>query len=813
MSTAEPSEPEEFGPYVVYERLGMGGMATVHRAKKRGIAGFERGVALKRLLPHLAEDQEFIHSFVREAKLASLLMHSNIAQIYEFGRVGAIYYIAMEHVDGIDVRKILRYARRSGEVVPLPVILSILAELCDALEYAHTFVDEHGEHQGIIHRDVSPSNLIVANSGHLKVIDFGIAKASSRQHHTESGRVKGKLGYMSPEAAIGKIYGPASDVFSAAVVAYELLTTHPLFSSKTDYETLLKIHHAEVPAPSKLNAMCPPDLDEAVLAALTRAPEDRTQSAGAFRAALDDVASRAGMRLSSREVFDWLAGVASDSWGGASRSMLSRSQSQQHPSISGSQMRPLPLPPPADAPFARPRSGQSIRTTSVAHAAALADLGQTPSVGGALTSLSRPNHEDDLIADIAWGGEPTSASEMRHPVPESSSVKPSPQSIGSQGSGAVLPIPIARSRSLSRIVAAGILFAGVAIAVFLATRGAKKTPVPVPATLKFLVQPADAIIEIGGQEVSRRSPHLAPLEPGLYSISIHREGYKPWTSDVTVRAGEEQAIRVALAKAIPAKARVTLGSQRPGLAISIDGQPTAQVTPAQLEVDPGDHSITVVDPEDPTRRWTHQFVAAADENYTFEATLERVDPPGQTSGTDPERTSGRRRDPPRRTVVEDEAESFPRTTSGKDRERDKDRVPSTDPVPVDAAPVERPSVLVPAVTTAPTPTTPTLPDKLTAAPVRVPVIAATSVSRISGSIPELRARGGGKDSYNDILAKLCIDERGRVTSAEMVRAAPEISSDVQRALRTWRYKPYSSQGKPSPACFAVSMRVVVRPSN
>src|ERR1041385_678886 len=225
VKTGESSAPEEFGPYIVYERLGVGGMATVHRAKKRGIAGFERGVALKRMLPHLAEDAEFINSFVRGASPASLLVPPTTAQLYDCGRVGNVYYIAMEHVDGFDVRKMLRYSNRHKEPLPLNVVMSILCELCDALEYAHTFVDEHGTPQGIVHRDVSPSNLIVAQSGHLKVIDFGIAKANVRQLHTESGRVKGKLGYMSPEAVSGRAFGPVSDVFSAGVVCHELLTS------------------------------------------------------------------------------------------------------------------------------------------------------------------------------------------------------------------------------------------------------------------------------------------------------------------------------------------------------------------------------------------------------------------------------------------------------------------------------------------------------------------------------------------------------------------------------------------------------------
>jgi eukaryotic-like serine/threonine-protein kinase len=192
----DPKETEHFGPYQVYERLGIGGMATVHKAKKRGPEGFEQSVALKRMLAHLAEDQTFVESFVREAKVASLLVHPNIAQVYDFGRIRGIYYIAMELVSGFDVRKLLRYASRSNEAIPLGVVMSILGELCDALDHAHNFVDEQGQRLDIVHRDISPSNLIVATTGHLKVIDFGIAKASSRQLHTESGKVKGKLGDM-----------------------------------------------------------------------------------------------------------------------------------------------------------------------------------------------------------------------------------------------------------------------------------------------------------------------------------------------------------------------------------------------------------------------------------------------------------------------------------------------------------------------------------------------------------------------------------------------------------------------------------------
>src|SRR5216110_1244894 len=153
---ADPAFEEQFGPYLVYERLGIGGMATVHRALERGIEGFERMVALKRLLPHLAEDASFIKSFVREAKLASLLNHVNIVQIFELGRVGTQYFISMEYIDGSDVRRILRHARKVTGPPPIHVTVGLAIQLCEALDYAHTKTDQDGAPLGIVHRDVSP---------------------------------------------------------------------------------------------------------------------------------------------------------------------------------------------------------------------------------------------------------------------------------------------------------------------------------------------------------------------------------------------------------------------------------------------------------------------------------------------------------------------------------------------------------------------------------------------------------------------------------------------------------------------------------
>ena len=295
-----------FGPYTILDRLGVGGMATVHRARERGIEGFERTVALKRLLPHLAEDEQFVRAFVREAKLSSMLHHANIVQLHELGRVGHTYFISMEYVDGRDLRQLLRRARDVAGPPPIGVALSILCEVCDALGYAHSRVDDQGKPLGIIHRDVSPSNILISRSGHVKIIDFGIAKATALHARTQTGRVKGKMAYMAPEAIKGQVIDARADLFSVGIIVHELLTAQPLFASKTDYDTLLRVQNADVLPPSFHNPLCPPGLDDIVLKALSKQADDRFASAGEMGAALHQLRVQQQLDSSPTEVAKWM---------------------------------------------------------------------------------------------------------------------------------------------------------------------------------------------------------------------------------------------------------------------------------------------------------------------------------------------------------------------------------------------------------------------------------------------------------------------------------------------------------------------------
>jgi eukaryotic-like serine/threonine-protein kinase len=279
--------PLPFGPYAVYEKLGEGGMATVHRAIRRSTDGVPREVALKRLLPSFANDPEVASSLQHEARLARLLRHPNIARTYDAGRIGGVDYLAMELLDGTPLSASL------GEPVAIPIVIDILIQLCDALAYAHTLRDAAGTPLGIVHRDLTPSNVIVTTAGAVKLIDFGIAKAATQRTQTRIGVLKGKLAYLAPEYVRGRIDARA-DLFALGVIAHELLTGRRLFVGDTDFQTVHNVLEMRVPPPARLRRDVCPVLDDIVMLALRRVPEERWQSAAAMRTALRNLATELG---------------------------------------------------------------------------------------------------------------------------------------------------------------------------------------------------------------------------------------------------------------------------------------------------------------------------------------------------------------------------------------------------------------------------------------------------------------------------------------------------------------------------------------
>ena len=272
-------KPIPFGKYLLLERINVGGMAEVFKAKAFGVEGFERLVAVKRILPSIAEDQEFITMFIDEAKIAVQLTHANVASIFDLGRVADSYFIAMEFVRGKDLRAIFDRVRKRGETVPVPMACYTIMKVCEGLDYAHNKKDSAGRELHLVHRDVSPQNILLSYDGEVKLIDFGIAKAANKAGKTQAGILKGKFGYMSPEQVRGLPLDRRSDIFSVGIVLYELLTGERLFVGESDFSTLEKVRNVEIMPPSTYNRKIPEELEQIVLKALAKDVEDRYQTA------------------------------------------------------------------------------------------------------------------------------------------------------------------------------------------------------------------------------------------------------------------------------------------------------------------------------------------------------------------------------------------------------------------------------------------------------------------------------------------------------------------------------------------------------
>jgi len=285
----EPTDGTRFGQYVLLEKIATGGMAEVWKARMRGVEGFQKIVAIKKILPHLSDNREFIDMFIDEAKLAAQLNHNNIIHIYDLGKIQNSYYIAMEFVDGFDLKTILKHAQERDVPLSIELSLFIATKVAAALDYAHRKRDFENRDLGLVHRDVSPQNVLISQEGDIKLCDFGIAKAASKASHTQAGALKGKLQYMSPEQAWGKTIDRRSDIFALATVLFEMLTNRKLFTGENEMSILEQVREARVEPPSKLNDEVSPEIDRIVLKALTKEPEDRYQTAAEMARDLDAV--------------------------------------------------------------------------------------------------------------------------------------------------------------------------------------------------------------------------------------------------------------------------------------------------------------------------------------------------------------------------------------------------------------------------------------------------------------------------------------------------------------------------------------------
>ena len=293
--------PRKFGKYTLIRKLAVGGMAELFLAIQRSVAGFEKLIVIKRILPAMNQDRAFIEMLLHEARIAATLSHPNIVQIFDVGKVDTTYFIAMEHVHGEDLRSIVRQMKKKGvNEFPLEHAIAMVLGMCAGLAYAHEKRDLDGSPLNIVHRDISPQNVVVTFSGDVKIVDFGIAKSDAKLYaDTKSGRLKGKVPYMSPEQARGEVVDWRSDIFAVGVMLFELTTGKRLFKGASEYETLKLICERDYPAPSQVREGYPADLEAIVMKALAKDRDARYQSARQMQQELEEFVRRERIPVSN----------------------------------------------------------------------------------------------------------------------------------------------------------------------------------------------------------------------------------------------------------------------------------------------------------------------------------------------------------------------------------------------------------------------------------------------------------------------------------------------------------------------------------
>ncbi len=302
----ERREGERFGKYTLVDRLAVGGMAELFLAHRSDAEAGAKAVVIKRILPHLSGQPGCVRMFLDEARLGAQLNHPNVVQIDELGKVGDSYFIAMEYVSGRDMRQVL--ARASALGIPFPVVyaLKIASSVCEALSYAHQLRDAHGTLLHIVHRDITPENILVSFDGTVKLLDFGVARSASRVEQLQSGVMTGRLGYMSPEQCLGQTLDGRSDVFSLGVVLYEWLTGFRLFNADSDVGVLQSITGGRVHPPSYFRADIPEPVEALVMRALERDRDHRHATAAELQTDIDRCLGQVRITPSALHIANYL---------------------------------------------------------------------------------------------------------------------------------------------------------------------------------------------------------------------------------------------------------------------------------------------------------------------------------------------------------------------------------------------------------------------------------------------------------------------------------------------------------------------------
>lgn len=538
-------EPKQFGKYFLTEKLAVGGMAEIYKAKTYGVDGFEKVLCIKRILPHAAADKDFITMLIDEAKLSVLLSHANIVQVYDLGKVGDDYFIAMEFIHGVNLRDIMYSCREAQRSIPPDTACFIASEICKGLDYAHRKTGPDNEPLNIVHRDVSPQNVLLSYEGEVKIVDFGIAKAAMNISHTMAGILKGKIAYMSPEQAMGKAIDTRTDIFAAGILLYEMLTGQKLFTGESQFEVLKKIRTTAVKADT-LPDTIPEKLREIMAKALASNVEDRYQTAGDFQIDLTRYLYSSYADFSPRKIAELVQDLFKE----------------------------------------------EIAEEQEAKARAAAHEAQTTSM-----NVEEGAKQVDLVqGETAEGGErpPSAGAITAVPMPQVTAAVPA------AARPATAPPPRRKKRRWPWAIAALIILgAGFgAVSKFLPELRFWEKVVGAPAdvtTATIKSEPPGASVYVNDRKTGLKTPAVIPsLEVGKsYRIRLERDQYIPVEQMLTISSALPLTITIPMAKEAGV---VNISSAPIGAKIFLNGVDTKKATPFTLDKIPlgVDQRITLV---------------------------------------------------------------------------------------------------------------------------------------------------------------------------------------------------------------------------
>jgi serine/threonine-protein kinase len=798
--------------YLCARRIATGGMADVVLAAHQSLAGFEKLVVMKRILPRLATDNRFVRMFLDEARLAAALKHPSIVEIYDVLHRDGVYAAVMEYISGEDLRFVLHHVARVQTRIPIPLVCRIMADAADALHAAHTATDLDGKPRGIIHRDVSPSNIVVSYHGVTKLVDFGLAKANENNLYTRPGTLRGKLPYASPEQVQGVDLDARSDLFSLGTVLHEMLTSRRLFSGATQALIQQNVMERRIPPPSVYNPSVTPALDAIVLKLLERDPRARTASGAELRDALESLLDN-GARAAQRQVGEWMRTVMDDRYRRrvvAERQVVEESRAVTEPPTldgelpalleedandraatslpSGSSLGSAGfVPPPPRATTTAPVETERVRrnrtmwiSIGAAAGAVLAfgfgtftflmgrDAGQPPTLANTASAATEPSAAPALVAEPAPAAAQVGL--LLYVIPTGTAVAIDGAALGQSAGpdGLLVPVPAGREIALA-LSKPG--YRPHAASLTTPTTGT----MPVYVTL-FRDEPAE--------------PELVAVAPERAAAPERR------------RAPQERGSRAAAApeaEAAPALARVRVSFEPASASLAIDGVVRAQRSPVTAELDAGSHTLTVTAPGfEPLEKsievsggTSYELAMHLSERPPAMGRVDVVSTPsgarveidGQHVGTTPivglMLPAG---EPASVTLELDGYQPYTgKITPSEGQQRSlAPRLEATAPPPA----ARRPAASI---------------------------VPAHEMQRVSGAMPHVNAKERDLPDSGRIGAKLCVDERGEVSSVSLLsKLRADLGEEIGNALRSWRYRPYHRDGEPAPVCFAVQFAIDVR---